>query len=297
MHVHTIHSGMCTVPLFNRICRESYSDPLAVYTALKERGMNLITVTDHDSIDAAESLRTYSDFFLSEEVSCLTPSGARLHLSVYGIHDRHHLEICRRRDDLLSLIAYLNEQRIFFSINHVFSGLTGPRTHADFALFEQFFPAIETRNGQMLASCNRSATALAERWQKSPVAGSDAHTLSSLGFTYTEVPGARNSWEFLEGLRHGQARIHGASGDYWKLTRTLCEIGTSMMREKTWTLLFSPLLLAVPLAAAVNFLREQCFSRSWDRRLKRRQYTTVNPPSPCVNTAAKLAAGTSAERF
>ena len=44
--------------------------------------MDLVTVTDHDSIDAAERLRRHPDFFLSEEVSCLTPSGTELHVGV-----------------------------------------------------------------------------------------------------------------------------------------------------------------------------------------------------------------------
>ena len=77
LHVHTMHSGMCNVPVFRKICRESYNDPLAVYDLLKRRGMNLVTITDHDSIGAAETLRKYPDFFVSEEVSCLTPDGGR----------------------------------------------------------------------------------------------------------------------------------------------------------------------------------------------------------------------------
>ena len=62
LHVHTVHSGMCTVPLLNRICRESYSAPQHVYETLKRRGMDLVTVTDHDSIDAAEVLRSHPAF-------------------------------------------------------------------------------------------------------------------------------------------------------------------------------------------------------------------------------------------
>src|SRR5437762_268293 len=81
------------------------------------------------------------------------------------------------------LLAYLLERRIFFSINHVFSGLTGRRTDDDFALFEAFFPGVETRNGQMLPVCNRSAEMLAACWGKTSVGGSDAHTLASLGHT------------------------------------------------------------------------------------------------------------------
>ena len=56
LHVHTLHSGMCTVPVMDRICRESYNDPDEVYRILKGRGMNLVTVTDHDSIEASRML-------------------------------------------------------------------------------------------------------------------------------------------------------------------------------------------------------------------------------------------------
>ena len=31
LHVHSIHSGMCTVPLLKKICRESYTDPQHLY--------------------------------------------------------------------------------------------------------------------------------------------------------------------------------------------------------------------------------------------------------------------------
>ena len=177
LHVHTLHSGMCSIPLLNRICRESYNEPEALYETLKRRGMDLVTVTDHDSIDAVEELRRRPDFFLSEEVTCQTPSGTELHMGVYGIEDRHHTDLQRLRNDLPALIAYLGEQNLFFSINHVFSSLTGARTDADFALFEESFPGVETLNGQMLASSNRSAERLARQWNKTAVAGSDAHTL------------------------------------------------------------------------------------------------------------------------
>src|SRR6266481_2852110 len=93
LHVHTIHSGMCTVPVFKRICRESYSQPAELYETLKRRGMDLVTVTDHDSIDAAEALRRHADFFLSEEVSCRTSRGTELHVGVYDIAEGDHIGI------------------------------------------------------------------------------------------------------------------------------------------------------------------------------------------------------------
>ena len=275
---------MCTVPGLSRICRESYNDPLAVYETLKRRGMHLVTVTDHDSIDAAEELRRKPGFFLSEEVTALTPSGTELHMGVYDISDVHHIELQRRRDDLISLVAYLQEQRLFFSINHVFSSLTGPRTHHDFTLFEAHFPGVEVLNGQMLEKSNRSAQCLAARWNKAIVAGSDAHTLASLGLTYTEVPGASNAHEFLEGLRLGRARSHGASGNYWKLTRAILEIGATLVREKAWALAFSPLFLAVPLVTLCNYVGEHTFHRKWSRRLA--ALATLPKPHPATQEHA-----------
>lgn len=229
--------------------------------------MGLVTVTDHDSIDAAERLRGFPDFFLSEEVTCTTPSGTEFHMGVYAIEERHHVQLQARRDDLLSLAAYLNQERLFFSVNHIFSSLTGPRTEWDFALFEDYFPAFETLNGQMLRSANRSAAILAERLGKVQLGGSDAHTLRSLGRTFTEVAGARNAEEFLRGLRRGRSTCHGASGDYAKLTHAVWTIGCGLMRERKWAALLLPLLFAVPFVTLTNYGLELAFERKWSRAL------------------------------
>jgi predicted metal-dependent phosphoesterase TrpH len=277
LHVHTVHSGMCTVPVLNRICRESYNDPLQVYETLKGRGMDLVTVTDHDSIDAVEPLRKHQDFFLSEEVSCSTSSGTHLHMGVYGIEERHHLELQRRSDDAAALLAYLDEQRLLFSVNHVFSGLTGPRTDGDFEEFASRFPAVETRNGQMLERANQHAADFAALTGKVAVGGSDAHTLASLGRTYTQVAGARDREEYLAGLRQGRSVVAGESGDYWRLTRAIFEIGTDLMREHRAAILLAPLIALIPAVTMVNFGLECWFAAKWGRRVQRSyaQKTTV----------------------
>jgi predicted metal-dependent phosphoesterase TrpH len=267
LHVHTVHSGMCTVPVLNRICRESYSSAQQVYETLKRRGMDLVTVTDHDSIDAAEALRRHPDFFLSEEVSCRTPRGTQLHVGVYDIAERDHIQLQRRRDDLPALTAYLNERRLLFSVNHIFSGLTGRRTESDFDDFAARFPAVEILNGQMLAAANRYAEAFAARNRKATVAGSDAHTLASLGRTYTRVPSARDRREFMEGLKRGQGTAIGDSGDYIKLTRAVIEIGFELLNEKRWTTLLSPLMAAIPLVTLAHLALETVFAHKWGRRV------------------------------
>jgi predicted metal-dependent phosphoesterase TrpH len=267
LHVHTRHSGMCNLPWFRRFCRESYNDPHAVYETLKRRGMDLVTVTDHDSIDATAELARYPDFFLSEEVTCITPSSTEIHVGVYGIAERQHTELQRRRTDVPALAAYLDEQRILFSINHVFSSLTGRRSEPDFEMFEDLFPAMETLNGHIPGVNNRAAARLAGDWKKAAVGGSDAHTLETLGLTYTEVAGARNAAEYLESLRRGSGRVAGASGSYAKLTRAVLGIGASLIRDRRWTAALAPCMLAVPLVTLANYFCELGFHAHWSRIL------------------------------
>src|SRR3989440_11512288 len=209
VHVHSIASGMFSVPGLNRICRESYNDPGEVYDRLKRMSMSLVTITDHASIDGAQTLRHHPDFFLSEEVTVRMPSGTEMHMGVYNLTERDHMDIQRRANDFVALLMYLTERKLLFSVNHVFSGLTGRREAEDFAWFESYVPAYEARNGQMWRKSNESAAHLAARLGKIAIAGSDAHALSGVGLTYTEVPGARTAGEFFAGLRSGWGRVRG----------------------------------------------------------------------------------------
>ncbi|HEX4543672.1 MAG TPA: PHP-associated domain-containing protein, partial [Candidatus Acidoferrum sp.] len=268
LHVHSIASGMFTAPVLNRICRESYNDPAEVYKRLKRQGMSIVTLTDHDSIDGAEALRQYSDFFLSEEVTVRMPSGNEMHLGVYGIAERDHVEIQRRRNDFIALLMYLTERKLFFSVNHVFSGLTGRRSEEDFRWFESYVPAFETRNGQMWPEANASAARLAARLGKIAVAGSDSHTIAGVGRTYTEVPGARTADEFFAGLRAGHGRIQGIHGGYGRLTADVFTIVRALFNDKPWTLAASPLAVLVPAFTLSHWVNEIRFCKKWSAAIE-----------------------------
>jgi predicted metal-dependent phosphoesterase TrpH len=250
------------------VCRESYNEPQEVYDQLKRLGMSMVTVTDHDSIDAAEVLRKYADFFLSEEVTVRLPSGTEMHLGVYAITERDHVEIQRRRSDFIGLVMYLSERKLFFSVNHVFSGLTGRREEDDFNWFASYVPAFEVRNGQMWPEANASAERLANRLGKIGLAGSDAHTIAGVGLTYTEVPGVRTAGEFFAGLRAGRGVVHGVHGSYAKLTADVYRIANSFFHEKPWALPILPLTVLVPAITAGHWLNEMRFCRKWTAALE-----------------------------
>lgn len=267
MHVHSYFSGPCTTPFARLFCRESYSDPEEVYALLERRGMSLVTLTDHDSIEGSEKLRRHANFFLSEELTCRVPSGTEVHIGVYDISERQHIQLQQRRNNLVSLLMYLTERRLLFSINHVFSCVTGKREREDFDWFREYFPAMETRNSHMLERANAHAAKLAKRWQKIEIGGSDAHALPSAGTAYTEVPGARNKEEFFAGLRSGMGRVVGDSGCFSKLTRDVLVIAYEMMREKAWTTLLTPLGLLIPAITYLNYVDENKFCRRWEAEL------------------------------
>jgi predicted metal-dependent phosphoesterase TrpH len=263
LHVHSIASGMCQTPILDRICRESYNDPVEVYSRLKRHGMSIVTLTDHDSIEAGEALRKHPDFFLSEEVTVKMPSGTEMHLGVYSITERDHTEIQRRRKDFISLMMYLTERKLFFAVNHVFSGLTGRREEEDFCWFASYVPAFEVRNGQMWRKANASAGRLANRLGKIAVAGSDSHTIAGVGLTYTEVPGVRTADEFFAALRAGRGQVFGVDGSYSKITADVFRIVWAMIMEKPWTAALLPLALFVPACTAGHWLNEIRFCEKW----------------------------------
>ena len=257
---------MNTLPVLKTFCRECYSPPEAVYQALKRQGMELVTVTDHDSIEAAESLRRHNDFFISEEVTCRMPSGNELHVAVYDLTERQHAEIQQRRNDLPRLVAYLDAEQLLYGVNHAFSALTGRRSREDFEWIDGAFPAVEVRNGHVLGRGNRWADRLAARAGKIRLGGSDAHTLLSLGSVATRVRGARSKRDFLEGLRQGRGQVEGESGNFWRLTRDVLQVAASLLEEKPLARVFSPLILAIPAFTALNYLWEDWFAHRWGCR-------------------------------
>ena len=97
LHVHTHHSTVNRTLPFLR-SRDCYSRPFDVYLTAKSRGMDLVAITDHDSIDGAlellEQLPDARDVIVGEEVSCWFPdTSIEVHLGVYGMTEALHRDV------------------------------------------------------------------------------------------------------------------------------------------------------------------------------------------------------------
>ena len=293
LHVHSARSGPVDVRPFTRVADESYAEPGAVHAEALRRGMDLFTLTDHDTIAGALELAHRPEVFVSEEVSCALPDGRELHVGVFDIDEAQHEGIARRRRDAEALFAYLAEERIPACVNHPFSALTGRRETADLLHALRNLPLVEARNGMMSAAVNQRAVRAA-RWARLPmVGGSDAHTLASVARAFTVVPGAGDKREFLAGLRRGCTLPAGRSGSYARLTADVARIAAGAYRTAAAGAAAEPLRFAalaasapllpfLPLVTAYVFAHEQLFARRHERLLReateRQQPRTARGP-------------------
>ena len=279
-HVHTRHSGNTTLYPLKYLLRESYNSPEGVYRRAKARGMDLVAITDHDSIEGALTIADRPDVIVGCEVTAVFPEdGVRVHLGVLGINEVQHREMQRLRHDIRDLLRYLNREELFVSLNHVASRINGDVTANHIARIMPWVNGIEVRNGSRLPVQNRTAMALAEACRKVTVAGSDSHARRGIGRTYVEAPHATTRDEFLTELHAGRVKVHGREGNYLTMASDIIRIATGFYQERIGDLARKPLnwrshaiavgavaglpLLTIPLVlAAAHFMLEDRFNRS-----------------------------------
>ena len=242
LHVHSWHSTENgDLPFLKS--RDCYSDPVDVYRTAKARGMDIVTITDHDSINGCLELLSrmpdVDDFIIGEEVSCRIPDGdIEVHLGVYGMTETLHLDIQPLRRNAFEVIGRLREAQVFFSLNHLLHFYRRQVPLDTYLRIVAEVPALEVRNGTMepahnvlverlLAYLRHSSTGPGGRWP-AVTSGSDAHTLRRVGRTWTEAPG-RTAADFLDSLKKGLGQpcgIHGGThavaGDAYGVVARYC---------------------------------------------------------------------------
>jgi predicted metal-dependent phosphoesterase TrpH len=199
--------------------RDCYSNPEDVYRVAKARGMDLVTITDHDSIGGCLALLERRpdarDIFISEEVSCWLPdTGIQVHLGVYGTTEQLHRTIQPLRRDVFDVIACLREAGVFFALNHLLHFYRGQVPLESYLRLVDHVPALEVRNGTMLPAHNDLIDRIARGWRNGPLGmtgGSDAHTLRRIGRTWTAAEG-ETAADFLLALTARRTQPGGVHG-------------------------------------------------------------------------------------
>jgi glycosyltransferase involved in cell wall biosynthesis len=257
MHVHTAFSEHPSEWFLQRIgARESYSRPEQAYDAAMKRGMDFVTITDHNRIDGALLLKGLhpDKVIVGVETTTYFPEDrCKVHLLIYGIDEKQYGTIQRLRHSIYDLRDYLNSENIAHSVAHatysinnkltvshleklillfdVFEGINGARglffNNAWMEILQQLTPArieaLKTRHAIVPAGD--------EPWCKAFTAGSDDHSGLFIGTTYT-LTGASSVEEVLDNIRRKRMLPEGRHNDYKSLAFGIYKIALDFTQAK-----------------------------------------------------------------
>jgi predicted metal-dependent phosphoesterase TrpH len=293
LHVHSAFSG---ARHYRRAgLSDAYARPGEIYDRARSAGMDLVTLTDRETIEGCLRLIDErgdpDDFVIGEEVEASLPaSPLRVHLNVWGIREEQHREIQRLRGDVADLTGWLRTSGVAYCFNHFVGALPvdlpSARTYLSVL---SHFDALEVRNGMQGSRYNDLIASIAagEAERRRPLAfigGSDAHTLRRVGTTWTEAPASTREG-FLEAIRRGRTDAGGRArraadvildpaaligAHYRRLARTLgggAEPGEGPSLPRVLATLPLQALGAPLVGTALYFLRVRAQVRALEREI------------------------------
>ena len=149
LHIHSRFSARSEEWLFRRFdFPDSYTKPKDLYELLRGRGMDFVTITDHDTIEGNLEIADLNDTFISEEVTTYFPHDpCKLHLLVWGISESQHSEIVALRDNIFDLQSYLQKSGVAHSVAHPLYSINGKLEVSHLERLILLFKHFESVNG------------------------------------------------------------------------------------------------------------------------------------------------------
>jgi glycosyltransferase involved in cell wall biosynthesis/predicted metal-dependent phosphoesterase TrpH len=220
MHVHSTASELSKLGVQRSLALpECATEPEEVYELAKRRGMDFVTITDHDTIAGALTLVHLPDTFISEELTVwFRGEPQAVHVLCYGITPDDHEWLQSHAGDIEACADYLHSNEITAALAHPFYAVEVPLTARHRRRLAELFPIWETRNGSRAKELNLPAFVYIETHGGTAIGGSDDHAGIDIGRTFTETPQAATPEEFLSLVRSGQATAHGSQGSGAKWT-------------------------------------------------------------------------------
>ncbi len=200
---------------------ECATSPEEVYELAKRRGMDFVTITDHDTIAGVMEIADRPDVFVSEELTAWFPAEPHaVHVLCFGITPDDHDWLQEHSRNVLACADYLHRERIAFALAHPFFHVAAPLSASHRRTLARLFPVWETRNGSRARELNAPAAVYIETQGGVAVGGSDDHAGIDIGRTYTQAPAAATPEEFLDHIRAGRVEPGGQVGSPAKLAHS-----------------------------------------------------------------------------
>ena len=206
---------------------ECATPPEEVHELAKRRGMDFVTITDHDTIDGCLQIVDRDDVFISEELTAwFRGEPQAVHVLCLGLTPDDHARLQEWSHDLEACAEYLHSHEIACSLAHPFYAVEAPLSPAHRRQLAQLFPVWETRNGSRARELNMPAAIYIETHGGTGTGGSDDHAGVDIGRTFTETPPAATPEEFLNHVREGRAEARGEQGSAAKWAHAAMALGT-----------------------------------------------------------------------
>jgi glycosyltransferase involved in cell wall biosynthesis/predicted metal-dependent phosphoesterase TrpH len=214
LHCHSTASAVAKLGVQTALgLPECATPPEEVYALAKRRGMDFVTITDHDTIAGALAIADRPDVFISEELTAgFRGEPQQVHVLCLGITPADHEWLQAHRDDVEVVATYLHEREITCALAHPFYAVAAPLTPRHRRRLAELFGIWEVRNGARDAELNQPAAIYIETHGGTGIGGTDDHAGIDIGRTFSETPHAATPEEFLAHVRAGRVEALGDQG-------------------------------------------------------------------------------------
>jgi len=192
----------CDLHIHTNYSRDGESSVEEILQKAAMEGLDVIAITDHDSVDGAKkALALPSAVLVIPGIEVSTKQG---HLLVLGV-----TEIIPAGLDVMATVSIARRMGAIAILPHpyhVWRHGVARRKKAGMHVVD----AIEAFNSRyIVGSANKKAARIAKRLGKPCVGGSDAHNAKFVGFGRTYVDAEKNVPAILEAIRAGRVSCGG----------------------------------------------------------------------------------------
>ena len=256
LHVHSKHSDRPTEWFLRRIgAPECFTEPEEVYRICRQKGMDYVTISDHNCIDGALEIAHLPNTFISAELTTYFPEdGCKVHCLVQDITERQFADMQTIRQNIYDLRKYLGDESIphviahpLFRVNDVLTVEHVEKLLLLFGRFEAINGSRHPRAGDLTVALFSQLTeeqiwAMSDRhgiqphgkesWVKRFSGGSDDHSGLYAASAYTVTPPADTVQDFVAHLKAGNHEPGGTSGTSLRLAHSLYHIAFQYYRSR-----------------------------------------------------------------
>jgi len=266
LHLHSKFSDRPSEWFLQRLgTSESYTEPDFVYDTAIQRGMDFVTITDHNKIDGAIYLKEKYPYkvFTGVEVTTYFPEdGCKIHLLIYGLDESQFESVQHLRENIYKLRDYIKKENLAYSVAHatyavnnrlnithieklillfdVFEGINGSRSSLPNQVLIDTLANLTPDDIERLYKIYNIEPFSDTAWVKGLTGGSDDHAGIFIAKTYTEA-NVNSIDEFLDAIRTKKTICRGRENNFQGLAFAIYKIAYEFSKTKSSKFSNSPL--------------------------------------------------------